>query len=162
MPIKNIDPGKITKDIIYDIIRDVWDNHMPFHRHIKQKVLKFDSESSEIYLKNNDNVIIESSIRHLHGGVIAALMDNTGALLALTYFVERHSKFNSNYIIEKSQKIATLDLDINYLRPGAGEEFFCRGKLLNGSKRLVLAAMELRNEKNDLIAMATGKYMISI
>jgi uncharacterized protein (TIGR00369 family) len=162
MTLKNIDPGKITKENIHEIIREVWDNHMPFHRHINQKVIRFDSESAEIYIKSNDNIIIEDSIKHLHGGVIAALLDNTGALLSLTYFVEKHSKFNIEYIVEKSQKIATLDLNINFLRPGAGQEFFCRGKLLNGSKRLVLAAMELRNEKNDLIAMATGKYMISL
>ncbi len=151
---------EFTKENIYEFIHDIWDNHVPFHKHINQKIINFDKDSCEISLKKTDNLIIDISTQRLHGGVIASILDNTGALLALTNFIEQFDSTDINYIIKQSQKIGTLDLNINYLSPGSGDEFISKGKVIRRSKRLVLAEMTLYDENDVLVATATGKYMI--
>ncbi len=152
--------NKIDVENLHVMIKDVWENYMPFHKYINQKVIKFSCEYAEIGLKNNDNLIIENSIKNLHGGVIASVLDNTGALIAITNFAENNLNFKHNNLAKRTQNIATIDLNVNYLRPASGNEFICKGKLLNSSKKFILTNMEFSNESNDLIAIATGKYMI--
>ncbi len=160
MFLNSSESAEFSKENIYDFIKDIWDNHVPFHRHINQKIIRFDKDSCEISLKKNDNLVIDISTQRLHGGVIASILDNTGALLALINFIEQFNSTDINYIKEQAQRIGTLDLNINYLNPGIGDVFISKGLVIRRSKRLVLANIELHNDNDVLVATATGKYMI--
>ena len=156
----DIKTENIEKEDIYKLILDIWDNHVPFHKVINQKVIKLDTDSCEIGLTKTQDLVIDNVTKRLHGGVIASILDNTGALLAIINFIEYFESKDRNYIIKQSEKAGTLDLNIQYLRPGIGEKFLCIGSVVRRSKRLVVAKMELKNQTGNMVAMATGKYMI--
>lgn len=151
---------EMTKEEIYKIIQDIWDKQVPFHKIINQKIIKVAKDSCEIGLTKTDDLLIDKKTNRLHGGVIASILDNTGALLAIINFIEYFESKDLDYIRKQAEKAGTLDLNIEYLRPGMGEKFICEGNVIRRSKRLVVAQMELRSETDDLVAIATGKYMI--
>jgi len=50
-------------------------------------------------------------------------------------------------------KGGTIDLRIDYLRPGKGEHFIASGKILRVGKKVGVVQTELRNEQDELIAV---------
>jgi uncharacterized protein (TIGR00369 family) len=85
----------------------------------------------------------------VHGGITATLADSTiGSLI--------------NQRLPQGYKGAvTVELKVNYLKPGFGKELISRAKLVHMGSTLATATCEITNEKGKLIAFTTGTfYMI--
>jgi uncharacterized protein (TIGR00369 family) len=54
----------------------------------------------------------------------------------------------------------TAEMKINYLSPGTGDRLISRAKLLKMGSHLATATCEIRNEKNQLIAHASGTFFM--
>jgi len=57
-------------------------------------------------------------------------------------------------------KIGTIDLRIDYLRPGKGDYFISRGSIMRAGRRVSVTRMELYNDRDILIAVGTGTYIV--
>ena len=53
----------------------------------------------------------------------------------------------------------TIDLRVDYLRPGAGDRFVASGTTLRTGRRVAVTRMELHNQESTLIAVGTGSYV---
>ena len=60
--------------------------------------------------------------------------------------------------IKRISRIGSIDLRIDYLRPGKGKTFKATAAILRMGSKVAVARMELHNEKQDLIATGTGTY----
>ena len=49
---------------------------------------------------------------------------------------------------------------VDFLKPGAGEKFKCISKVERAGNKVAVTRMEMFNEKNELIAIGTGSYLI--
>ena len=63
-------------------------------------------------------------------------------------------------IVERSLKVGTLDLRIDYLRPGHGRFFLATASVLRPGTSISVARMELHNDEQQLIAVGTGTYKV--
>ena len=61
---------------------------------------------------------------------------------------------------KKLSRVSTIDLRIDYLRPGMGKLFTATGSVMRTGKKVAVARMELRNEVDTLIAVGTGTYTV--
>ena len=57
-------------------------------------------------------------------------------------------------------KMSTIDLRIDYLRPGRGKAFIADGKILRIGNKVAVTRMELHNDEGKLIAVGTGTYIL--
>ena len=57
-------------------------------------------------------------------------------------------------------RTGTIDLRVDYLRPGRGEWFAARGRIMRAGRKVAVARMEMNNNAEKLIAVGTGTYMI--
>ena len=62
--------------------------------------------------------------------------------------------------IERIRRINTIDLRVDYLRPGAGTSFVATGSILRTGKTVAVSRIELHNEEDRLIAVGTGSYFL--
>lgn len=84
----------------------------------------------------------------VHGGITATLADSTmGSLI-------------NRRLSDKYQGAVTAEMKINYLSPGTGERIISRAKLLKMGSHLATATCEIKNEKNQLIAHASGTFFM--
>jgi acyl-coenzyme A thioesterase PaaI-like protein len=60
---------------------------------------------------------------------------------------------------KRLEKIGTVGLHIDFLRPGIGETFSCKGILNCAGSKIISISMELRNEKDVLIAIGGGSFI---
>jgi len=63
-------------------------------------------------------------------------------------------------ISERFNKIGTIDIRVDYLRPGLGEYFIATGSTLRTGNKVSVTRMELHNDKGILISVGTGTYVV--
>jgi uncharacterized protein (TIGR00369 family) len=95
----------------------------------------------------------------LHGGVISASLDVVGGMAAMVTAMLRESSLEEG--LARLRPASTIDLRVDYLRPGSGRQFTARGFTIRAGSRVAVARMEMHNEHEDLLAVGTGTYIYS-
>ncbi|MGS3376744.1 thioesterase family protein, partial [Klebsiella pneumoniae] len=61
---------------------------------------------------------------------------------------------------ERFSRLGTIDLRVDYLRPGRGNEFIATAHIIRAGSKVTVARMELHNEEGTHIAFGTGTYLV--
>jgi len=61
---------------------------------------------------------------------------------------------------QRLARIGTIDLRIDYLRPGRGKYFHARSNMMRTGRKVAVTRMELHNDQDLLIAVGTGTYIV--
>ncbi|MGB0389219.1 MAG: thioesterase family protein [Ardenticatenaceae bacterium] len=96
----------------------------------------------------------------LHGGVTAAVLDLVGGITAWTGVMEKMKKHPTEEKVKRFAQLGTIDIRIDYLRPGRGKSFLATGTTLRVGKKIAVTRMELHNEQGVLIAAGAGTYNV--
>ncbi|WHI46689.1 thioesterase family protein [Microbulbifer sp. EKSA008] len=95
----------------------------------------------------------------LHGGVIATALDTVGGLTAMVAAYQHLGDVHWKEKVDRLLKLGTVDMRVDYLKPGRGEHFLCHGSILRTGNKLVVTRMELINDTDELIATGTATYL---
>jgi uncharacterized protein (TIGR00369 family) len=128
-------------------------------------ILDFSIESLDfdigvITFANRNELIGNPVQRILHGGVISSILDVAGGH---TVFMQVYKDIMDEPIEKQAQllgRLGTIDLRIDFLRPGRGKNFIAKGYILRMGEKVAVARMELHNEEDLLIAVGTGTYTV--
>ncbi|MDJ0663760.1 MAG: thioesterase family protein [Acidimicrobiia bacterium] len=130
---------------------------IPFNRYLGLHAESIDGDGAVVSLDMRDELIGNFQDGILHGGVISATLDVVGGMAAMVKAVLREGSIEES--LQRLRPVSTLDLRIDYLRPGAGTRFTARGFTLRAGSRVAVTRMELHNENDELIAVGTGTYI---
>ena len=95
----------------------------------------------------------------LHGGAISTLLDVTGGAMALIGAFDKHQHLSTSERMTRLSKLGTIDLRIDYLRPGRGELFTASAVLLRSGNKVAVVRSELHSDDGTLVAVGTGTYL---
>lgn len=95
----------------------------------------------------------------LHGGVISSLLDVVGGAMALIGAFERHQHLSGAERMARLSRLGTIDLRIDYLRPGRGRQFTATAVLLRSGNKVAVVRSELHADDGTLVAVGTGTYL---
>ncbi|KHL70357.1 MULTISPECIES: thioesterase family protein [Pseudomonas] len=95
----------------------------------------------------------------LHGGAIATLLDVAGGAMALIGACERLNELPVAERMARLARLGTIDLRIDYLRPGRGMSFIASAVPLREGNKVAVVRSELHNQDGVLIAVGTGTYL---
>lgn len=143
------------------IIRESFVERMPFNRLLGIDVVSLNHDRPELVFAMREELIGNYVKNILHGGVISAVLDVTGGLVAFLGVAQRLAGKPIEEVLERFARIGTIDLRVDYLRPGTGSRFTARGFPLRTGNRVAVARMELHNENEQLIAVGTAVYTVS-
>jgi uncharacterized protein (TIGR00369 family) len=97
----------------------------------------------------------------LHGGVISAVLDALGGLTLMAGIAERHPYDSTEQVLQRFVKMGTIDLRVDFLRPGTGPHFFATATVTRLGGRVGSTQMRLVNDTGTLIATGAAAYMIA-
>jgi uncharacterized protein (TIGR00369 family) len=97
----------------------------------------------------------------LHGGVISATLDAIGGLGVMAAIGERHADETVEQVMHRFARLGTVDLRIDYLRPGLGRHFFATCEVTRLGGRIASTQMRLVNDQDLLIATGSASYIVS-
>jgi len=96
----------------------------------------------------------------LHGGVTATMLDTIGGLVSIIETIKQTTEEQLEDLQIRLPTMGTVDMRVDYLRPGRGKRFIATAVIIRKGSKLVVCRMELHNEKGDHIAFGTGTYML--
>lgn len=97
----------------------------------------------------------------LHGGVIAATLDALGGSALMVGLGEKHAHESAEQVMHRFLKMATIDLRVEFLRPGMGRHFIASAEITRLGGRVGSTQMRLHNDDGVLIATAAAAYIVS-
>ena len=97
----------------------------------------------------------------LHGGVISATLDAMGGLALMVGIAERHPHDNTLQVMQRFAKLGTIDLRIDYLRPGLGQHFIATAEVTRLGGRIGSTQMRLVNDEGTLLATGAAAYVVA-
>jgi uncharacterized protein (TIGR00369 family) len=101
------------------------------------------------------------SPNRLHGGVISASLDAMGGLAVMASIGARHMDEAPHHRLHRFGKLGTIDLRIDYLRPGIGEHFELFAEVLRLGSRVATTRMEFHGADGKLLSTGAGAYIVS-
>jgi uncharacterized protein (TIGR00369 family) len=97
----------------------------------------------------------------LHGGVISAVLDALGGLALMAGIGQRHASDSTDQVLHRFAKMGTIDLRVDFLRPGIGHHFLAQAEVMRLGGRVGSTQMRLVNDQGTLIATGAAAYMIA-
>jgi uncharacterized protein (TIGR00369 family) len=97
----------------------------------------------------------------LHGGVISATLDAMGGFALMVALGEKYADETTPQVMHRFAKMGTIDLRVDYLRPGMGQHFIASAEVTRLGGRIGSTQMRLANDQGTLIATGAAAYVIS-
>ncbi|MFI2810069.1 MULTISPECIES: thioesterase family protein [Microbulbifer] len=134
---------------------------IPFNQQIGLQMQELDLENQRLSASFELRPELIGNIwkKILHGGVIATALDTVGGLTAMVAAYQRMGDIDWKEKTERLSKLGTVDMRVDYLKPGRGERFVCHGSILRAGNKLVVTRMELLNDAGELIATGTATFL---
>ena len=137
------------------------ENRIPFNRSLGLTGFRVEGGTVHIDLPMKDGLVGNFARGNLHGGVISATLDVVGGIAALYGAAGMHLLGDApEEGREVFSRLGTIDLRVDYLRPGIGERFDASGTVIRTGKRVAVTRMEMHNDRDELIAVGTATYII--
>ncbi len=150
----------LTAEAVLQLVGEMFVYHMPFNKALGLELEHYDKSSARIGFKNQPMMVGNWSQSILHGGVIAAALDVAGGLVCVGSTLTRHDTISEDELRTRMAKMGTIDLRVDYLRPGRGNHFTASATLLRAGNKVAVARIELHNEVNLHIASGTATYIV--
>ena len=137
-------------------LRKLFEDFVPFNQVLGLKVESFDPKAPKLRFDMKPELIGNPTRGILHGGVISAALDVMAGFSIHAAMLDQDKAENS----EGFPKMGTIDLRIDYLRPGRGKYFIATGRVARLGNRVAVTHMELENDSGEQIATGSAAYMI--
>ncbi len=148
----------MTPELALELVKPISDG-IPFNRVIGVTLESMSPTGAGMEVAHREELTNNPASGILHGGVVSSILDVVGGLSALSALVFERELDTLDAILEVFVKFGTVDLRIDYLRPGLGERFTATGTVMRSGRRLAVTRMEFSNEQRTLLATGTGTYV---
>jgi uncharacterized protein (TIGR00369 family) len=150
-----------SKRDIENIDAEIWrifERIIPFNRVLGLKVDSVDPKAPRLRFDMRPELVGNPIRQILHGGVISATLDVVGGLaIALASIIAAEAEETP---VQSFPDIGTIDLRVDYLRPGRGKFFVATGRVVRLGGRVAVAHMELVNDAGEQIATGSAAYIV--
>jgi len=133
---------KATKELFANIIETA----MPLHKHMKIKLLEVSDGYAKILFPFKPEYIGDPRSKRLHGGILSLAIDATGGAAAMT----KLSSFED--------KMATVDMRIDYLQPGSTQDLIVEGKIIRAGTRFIVTETKAYHHADKILAEGRAVY----
>ena len=142
------------------LVSEIFVNSMPFNQALGLKLQHLDEQQAILILPNKPSLTGNAMQKILHGGVIASLLDVAAGLVCVNYALTRQDMISEEELRQRLSRMGTIDLRVDYLRPGRGDIFTATAQLLRAGNKIAVSRVELHNQAQEYIATATASYLI--
>ncbi|QQR91673.1 MAG: hotdog fold thioesterase [Myxococcales bacterium] len=139
----------LSVDPKYELLEKVMTEMIPFNKMLGIEVRSLKKGYAELKIPFRPEFVGDFTKPALHGGVLSALMDVTGGAAVWT-------------VLGANSRVATIDLRVDYLKPGQSLDVFARAQVLRVGGRVGVASVQAFHEEKpeEIIADARGVYVL--
>ena len=144
-----------------DGLKKIFEEMIIFNQVLGLKITSIDTDRATGRIEMRRELIGHYSHNRIHGGVISASLDAMGGLAVMAAIGARHMDEEPQQRLHRFGKLGTIDLRIDYLRPGIGEHFELRAEVLRLGSRVATTRMEFLGADGKLLSTGAAAYIVS-
>lgn len=133
---------------------------IPFNRILGLKLDKIEQDHIILSFAMKEELIGNYMHGILHGGVISSVLDMAGGAAAMISTIQKKSTDNLEKLAAMLSKTGTINLHVDFLRPGKGTQFRIKAWTLHSGNKITFARMEMFNQDGVLISNGSASYLI--
>jgi uncharacterized protein (TIGR00369 family) len=137
------------------LMRKVMEQHIAFNKYLGLKVESFEADAPKLRFEMRPELVGNPARQILHGGVISATLDVAGGFAIMLSLAADMTGIPTSF-----PNMGTIDLRVDYLRPGRGKYFIATARIVRKGKRIAVTHMELHNDTGELIATGGAAYVV--
>lgn len=99
--------------------------------------------------------------QRLHGGVISATLDAMAGLAVMAAIGARHMNESIDARMARFSRLGTIDLRVDYLRPGVGAHFTAHAEVMRLGSRVATTRMHFLDTQGGLLSTGSAAYIVS-
>ena len=142
-------------------LKDIFEEKIVFNKLLGLKVTSLQADRVAARMTMRPELIGHYTHHRVHGGVISAGLDAMGGLAVMAAIGARHMDEAPLQRLQRFAKLGTIDLRVDYLRPGVGEYFELRAEVLRLGSRVASTRMEFYGADGRLLSAAAAAYIVS-
>ncbi|MEN9844185.1 MAG: hypothetical protein RLZZ612_2014 [Pseudomonadota bacterium] len=144
-----------------EALRDIFEHRIVFNQVLGLKVTAITPDGVVGRIAMRPELVGHFAYNRVHGGVISASLDALGGLAVMAAIGARHMDEPVAQRVHRFAKLGTIDLRIDYLRPGISEAFELRAQTIRLGSRVATTRMEFLGADGKLLSCGTGAYIVS-
>ncbi|MBP1749818.1 MAG: putative cytosolic protein [Deltaproteobacteria bacterium] len=150
-----------SSDQFLSTVNEMFSEKIPFNKFLGLRIESMDHERVQVSFSMRNELMGHYTRGMVHGGVISSVIDVTGGLAAFMGVQEKMTDKALTAKFEKFGRVSTIDLRVDFLRPGLGSVFTATAFPLRLGNKVAVTRIEFANEKQELIAVGTGSYIVA-
>ncbi|MBI4998377.1 MAG: thioesterase family protein [Rhodocyclales bacterium] len=155
------DRSAVEQARVDGLLREIFDQRIRFNHWLGLRVHSLTPAGPQLAFDMRDELIGNFVQGRLHGGMIAATLDTVGGLAVAVAIAEKHKSDTAEQIGHRFNRVGTIDMRVDYLRPGMGRSFVATGRVIRLGGRIASVQMTLENDDGETIATGTAAYVIT-
>ena len=141
--------------------RQIYEEKIVFNKTLGLKLVKVTPEGVEARIDMRPALVGHFAYNRIHGGVISAGLDAMGGLAVMAAIGARHMDEAPLQRLRRFANLGTIDLRVDYLRPGIGEYFDLQAEVLRLGSRVASTRMEFFGPEGTLLSTGSAAYIVS-
>ncbi len=150
----------MNMDDLLKLLGETYENRLPFNRVLGLRVGALSETAVTVHFDMRADLVGNFVHGFLHGGVISTALDAAGGIVATAGVLHQATGKDPEEAMARIARIGTIDLRVDYLRPGKGKRFTVTGGPMRAGRKVAVVRTELKNESDVLIAVGTGTYIV--
>ena len=142
-------------------LKDIFEEKIVFNKLLGLKITSVAADRVTARIDMRHELIGHFSHNRIHGGAISAGLDAVGGLAVMAAIGARHLDEPSAQRLLRFLKLGTIDLRVDYLRPGVGDYFELRAEVLRLGSRVASTRMEFLGADGKLMSTGAAAYIVS-
>ncbi len=130
-----------------ETVRSFMEEKIPFNLHLGMKLAHYAPGEVHLLLPFQPSFIGDPRRPALHGGVLSTLIDTCGGAAAMS-------------AIDEGEMVSTVDLRVDYLRPGPPTDITAKATVIRRGNRVCLTEIDVVADGPDIIAKGRAAYNI--
>ena len=155
-----VDPVEFEPEFIAGLTK-IFEESIVFNTVLGLKIASITPERVVGYIAMKPELVGHYSYNRIHGGVISAGLDAMGGLAVMAAIGARHMDEAPQQRLHRFGKLGTIDLRIDYLRPGISDRFELRAEVMRLGSRVASTRMEFLGADGKLLSTGAGAYIVS-
>lgn len=142
-------------------LTEIFEEKITFNQLLGLKIVSVRPDGVEARIDMRPQLMGHYAHHRIHGGVISAGLDAMGGLALMAAMGARHRDETPAQRLQRFARLGTIDLRVDYLRPGIGSHFTLRAEVLRLGSRVGSTRMEFLGPDGTLLSTGAAAYIVS-
>ena len=142
-------------------LKHIFEEKIVFNKLLGLRITSVEPQQVKAHITMRPELVGHYDHNRIHGGVISAGLDAMGGLAVMAAIGARHLDEPVEKRLARFTRLGTIDLRVDYLRPGIGSHFALHAQVLRLGSRVASTRMEFFGADGTLLSTGAAAYIVS-